>query len=178
MGKVGNMFQIARTFGARDGLLRLEYELQRGSGLMSRRMQAVRGWESWELPRITSNTSAQDLLNSRLQGDRPFFFSDSRSFSRNLANELKNLLGAPGEELAVAEANKILNGELPYFGRLSFDCGLPPQWFRNPATGVSVQPDRPWTKMRFASEEYGDLKFILEPSRFLFVYPLARAYAL
>jgi hypothetical protein len=32
--------------------------------------------------------------------------------------------------------------------------------------------------MRFASPEYGDLKFILEPSRFLFVYPLARAYAL
>ncbi len=32
--------------------------------------------------------------------------------------------------------------------------------------------------MRFASPEYGDLKFILEPSRFLFIYPLARAYAL
>jgi hypothetical protein len=32
--------------------------------------------------------------------------------------------------------------------------------------------------MRFASEDYGDLKFILEPSRFLFVYPLARAYAI
>ena len=32
--------------------------------------------------------------------------------------------------------------------------------------------------MRFASAAYGDLKFILEPSRFLFVYPLARAYAI
>ncbi len=32
--------------------------------------------------------------------------------------------------------------------------------------------------MRFASPAYGDLKFILEPSRFLFVYPLVRAYAL
>ena len=32
--------------------------------------------------------------------------------------------------------------------------------------------------MRFASPVYGDLKFILEPSRFLFVYPLVRAYAL
>ena len=35
--------------------------------------------------------------------------------------------------------------------------------------------------MRFASpasNDYGDLKFILEPSRFLFVYPLARAYAI
>jgi hypothetical protein len=32
--------------------------------------------------------------------------------------------------------------------------------------------------MRFADPVYGDLKFILEPSRFLFVYPLARAFAL
>ena len=32
--------------------------------------------------------------------------------------------------------------------------------------------------MRFASPAYGDLKFILEPSRFLFAYPLVRAYAL
>jgi hypothetical protein len=168
------MLQIARTFGARDGMLRLEYELQRGSGLLSRRMQAVRGWESWELPRLASSTSADDLLNSRLQGAPPFFFSDSRS----VATELNKVLGAPGEEFAVAEANKILDGKLPYFGRLSFDCGFPPQWFRNPVTGQTVQPDRPWTKMRFASEEHGDLKFILEPSRFLFVYPLARAYAI
>jgi hypothetical protein len=174
MGRVGNMFQIARTFGARDGMLRLEYELQRGSGLMSRRMRAVHGWESWELSRITSNTSAGDILDSRLKGDPPFFFSDSRS----VAAELKKVLGASGKEFAVAEANKILDGKLPYFGRLSFDCGFPPQWFRNPVTGQTVQRDRSWTKMRFASEEHGDLKFILEPSRFLFVYPLARAYAI
>jgi Heparinase II/III-like protein. len=32
--------------------------------------------------------------------------------------------------------------------------------------------------MRFASSDFGDLKFILEPSRFLFVYPLVRAYAI
>jgi hypothetical protein len=40
------------------------------------------------------------------------------------------------------------------------------------------RPQQPWTQMRFASPVYGDLKFILEPSRFLFVYPLVRAYAL
>src|SRR5258708_37406955 len=64
------------------------------------------------------------------------------------------------------------------FGRLSFACEFPPKWSQNTATGQSVSPDRPWTKMRFASDDYGDLKFILEPSRFLFVYPLARAYAI
>src|ERR1700676_1843411 len=174
MGKLATLLQIGRTFGMRDGLLRLEYELQRGSGLMSRRMQSVRGWESWELKHIAPKTSPEDLLSTRRQGGRPFFFSGSRS----LAVELKKVLGAQGEGSVVTEANRILEGNLPFFGRLSFACGFPPRWFQNPATGQRVSPDRPWTQMRFASDDYGDLKFILEPSRFLFVYPLARAYAI
>src|SRR6266481_6276026 len=174
MGKLGTLFQIGRTFGMRDGLLRLGYELRRGSGLMSRRMQSVRGWESWDLKHIAPKTSPEDLLSIRRQGSRPFFFSDSRS----LGSELKKVLGSHGEESVVAEANGILEGSLPFFGRLSFASGFPPKWFQNPATGQRVSPDRPWTQMRFASDDYGDLKFILEPSRFLFVYPLARAYAI
>src|SRR6266403_4263549 len=174
MGKLGTLFQIGRTFGMRDGLLRLGYELRRGSGLMSRRMQSDRDWESWDLKHIASKTSPEDLLSIRRRGGRPFFFSDSRS----LALELKKVLGSHGEESVVAEANGILEGSLPFFGRLSFASGFPPKWFQNPATGQRVAPDRPWTQMRFASDDYGDLKFILEPSRFLFVYPLARAYAI
>ncbi len=177
MAKLGTLLQIAQTFGVRDGALRLGYELQRGSGLMSRRMQSVGGWESWDLKRIAPNSSPEDLLNIRRQGGRAFFFSDSRS----LAPQLKKILGVDGEESLLAEAGRILEGNLPLFGRLSFACGFPPQWFQNPVTGQRVSPNRPWTSMRFASgfspDDYGDLKFILEPSRFLFVYPLARAYA-
>src|SRR5258708_18472137 len=174
MGKLGTLVQIGRTFGVRDGLLRFAYELQRSSGLMLRRMLSVRGWESWDLKRIAPKTSPEDLLSIRRRGGRPFFFSDSRS----LAPELKKILGAHGEESVVAEANRILEGNMPFFGRLSFACGFPPRWFQNPATGQRVSPDRPWTKMRFASDDYGALKFILEQSRFLFIYPLTRAYAL
>ena len=174
MGKLGTLLQIGGTFGVRDGLLRLEYELQRGSGLMSRRMGSVRGWESWDLKHIAPKASPEDLLSIRRRGGRPFFFSDSRS----LAPELKKTLGAQGEESVIAEADRILEGNLPFFGRLSFDCGFPPKWFQNAATSQHVSPNRSWTEMRFASDDYGDLKFILEPSRFLFLYPLARAYAI
>src|SRR6266851_502339 len=65
MGKLGALLQIGRTFGMRDGLLRAGYELQRGSGLMSRRMQSVRGWESWDLKHIAPRTSPEDLLSIR-----------------------------------------------------------------------------------------------------------------
>jgi hypothetical protein len=174
MGKLGTLLQIGRTFGMRDGFLRLEYELVRGSGLMSRRMQSVRGWESWDLKHIAPKASPEDLLSIRRRGGRPFFFSDSRS----LAPELSRILGQEGERSVCVEAGGILEGNLPFFGRLSFASTFPPKWFQNPATGQQVSRDRPWTEMRFASDDYGDLKFILEPSRFLFVYPLASAYSI
>lgn len=174
MGKLGTLWQIGRTFGLRDGALRLEYEAQRGTGLMARRMQSVRGWDSWDLKQIAPRTSPEDFLNRRRQGVSPFFFLNAR----NLAPEFKKILGSGGERSILTEVNNIIDGSLPFFGRLSFACGFPPRWFQNPVTGQSVSPDCPWTDMRFADEEYGDLKFILEPSRFLFVYPLARAYAI
>jgi hypothetical protein len=182
MGKLsiqlGTLIKIGRTFGMRNGLLRMQYETQRATGLMSRRMQSVQGWDFWNLknivPKNSSSPSSKDLLNIRRQGARLFFFADPR----DLKVALKNILGPTGEANTIAEADNILQGNVPFFGRLSFACGFPPQWFQNPATGQNVSPDRPWTTMRFASPDYGDLKFILEPSRFLFVYPLARAYAL
>src|ERR1700676_5729342 len=104
MGKLGTLLQIGRAFGVRDGLLRLGYELQRGSGLMSRRMQSVSGWESWGLKRIAPKTSPADLLSIRRQGGRPLFFSDSRS----LAIDLKKIFAAQGEESVVPEPKKLL----------------------------------------------------------------------
>jgi len=178
MVRLGTLLHIGQAFGFRDGVLRLGYEIQRGSGLMSRRMQSVGGWDCWDLKRIAPKYSPEDLLNTRRQGGHPFFFSDSR----RLAPQLKKILGSDGEASIIAEATRILEGNLPFFGGLSFACGFPPQWFQNPVTGQRVSPTRPWTSMRFASgfspDDYGDLKFILEPSRFLFTYPLARAYAL
>src|ERR1700757_884864 len=174
MGNLGTLIEVARTFGWRDGMLRLSYELQRGIGLLSLRTQAAAGWERWNLERVAAGIAPQDVLQRRRDGERPFFFRDAH----DLAPCLKSILAPEQQATVVAEAEKILQGQLPYFGQLSFHSGFPPNWFQNPATGQRVAPQRHWTTMRFASPEYGDLKFILEPSRFLFVYPLARAYAL
>jgi hypothetical protein len=174
MSKLGTMLQVGRTFGMRDGMLRLEYELQRGSGLMSWRMRSVQGWDSWDLKRIAPGTQAEEVRAARRDGTRKFFFTDART----LGSSLRKIIGIGGQESVLAEAGRILQGNLPFFGQLSFPCEFPPQWFRNPLTGQSVSPQQPWTQMRFASPAYGDLKFILEPSRFLFVYPLVQAYAL
>lgn len=174
MGKIATALQIGRTFGVRDGALRLGYELQRGTGLLSHRLRSVQGWRVWNLEHIAAQASGESMLATRRRGMPAFFFSDCRS----LGAAIKDVVGNPGEQSILAEVENILAGNLPYFGSLSFNCGFPPQWFRNPVTGQHVSPRQSWTQMRFASASYGDLKYILEPSRFLFVYPLARAYAL
>jgi hypothetical protein len=174
ISKIGTMLQVGRAFGMRDGMLRLEYELERGSGLMSWRMRSVQGWASWDLKRIAPGTTAEELRNARRNGTRPFFFTDAQTIGASV----RETIGLEKEKSVLAEAEQILAGHLPFFGALSFACEFPPQWFQNPVTGQSVSPHQAWMQMRFASPEYGDLKFILEPSRFLFIYPLARAYAL
>jgi len=166
--------QAGWAFGVRDGILRLQYEVKRSSGIITRRMRAVQGWESWGPERIAPRATAAELLNAYRRGDRNFFFSDCRQ----LVSDLKKMVGPEGERAVQAEARGIFEGTVPFFGRPVPTGSFPPNWFRNPVTGQSVAPDRAWTGMRFASHDYGDLKFILEPSRFLFVYPLARAYVL
>jgi hypothetical protein len=168
------MLQVSRTFGMREGMLRLHYELQRSSGLMSRRMRSVRGWDSWTLDRIAPGARIEEMLEARRNGNQPFFFTHAL----RLRASVEEIVGCGGKASAIHEAEEILKGKLPYFGQLSFTNSFPPRWFENPVTGQSVSPQRPWTHMRFASPEYGDLKFILEPSRFLFAYRLVRAYTL
>jgi hypothetical protein len=78
MGKalqsVDTMLQVGRTFGVRDGMLRLQYELQRGSGLMSWKMRSVQGWDSWDLKRIAPGARADQMRAARQDGTRLFFF--------------------------------------------------------------------------------------------------------
>jgi hypothetical protein len=174
MSRIDTMLQVGRTFGMRDGMLRLQYELQRSSGLLSWRMRSVQGWDSWDLKQIAPSAQAEEIRDARRNGSRQFFFTDAQI----LGTSIRETIGREREQSVLAEAEGIVTGNLPFFGQLTYDCGFPPRWFRNPVTGQRVSPQQSWTRMRFASPIYGDLKFILEPSRFLFVYPLMRAYAI
>jgi hypothetical protein len=42
-------------------------------------------------------------------------------------------IGPDGKKSVLTEAERILAGKLPFFGQLSFPCGFPPNWFRNPS---------------------------------------------
>ena len=138
MSKLDTMLQVGRTFGMRDGILRLQYELQRGTGLMSWRMRSVQGWDSWDLKRVAPAANAKDMLAVRRDGVHSFFFSDARS----LGSGIREIIGAEGEASVLADAERILAGNLPFFGQLSLASGFPPRWFANPLTDQSVSPLR------------------------------------
>jgi asparagine synthase (glutamine-hydrolysing) len=114
----------------------------------------------------------------------------------------KNIFWNP--QIAIDEADKILNGELKYFSHQFIKTGFPLDWhkdyFSNHVTlseakglshdeqdsaVVSRRSHRPdavresdmnkhWSQL--SDDSSSDIKFIWEPNRFAFVYTLVRAY--
>ena len=75
----------------------------------------------------------------------------------------------------IATAEAVLQGRFHYFGHAEGNLGTEPDWFRNPFTGERAPDDLHWS--RIGDFDHGDIKVIWEPSRFGWVYSLARAYA-
>ena len=75
-------------------------------------------------------------------------------------------------------ADKILQGEIRYYGYHWKAIGNPPNWFQN-VFNNKFYPDSHlhWTKLPDFHPEAGDIKNVWEASRFEWVVTLARAYA-
>ncbi|HKZ55047.1 MAG TPA: alginate lyase family protein [Anaerolineales bacterium] len=79
------------------------------------------------------------------------------------------------------EADAVLNGVFRLFGALQAPLGSPPRWdaftLVGEVSGPCLAMSSHWTGYRV--ERHGaDIKLLWEPSRFLWIYPLARAYRL
>ncbi|MDJ0840776.1 MAG: alginate lyase family protein, partial [Acidobacteriota bacterium] len=80
---------------------------------------------------------------------------------------------------SIPEADRILAGGMPYFSHYWVDGFRGGEdWYRNPIVGGSVDPKIHWQDQSFISSEFGDLKVIIDPSRFGWVFTLIRAYRL
>ena len=79
MSKFATALHVGRTFGMRGGMLRLGYELQRGTGLLSWKMKSVQGWDSWDLKRIAPGVTAEEMRVAQRDGTRAFFFSNPQT---------------------------------------------------------------------------------------------------
>lgn len=94
-------------------------------------------------------------------------------FSLPSRTKLVDVLGEPGLNSLVADANRIVGGEVCYF---SWDWRPRSGWRSNPDNGFET-PLVHWSQIRDFDSAQGDIKWIWEPSRFDWAVTLARAFA-
>jgi asparagine synthase (glutamine-hydrolysing) len=115
----------------------------------------------------------------RRQNSPKFFFEPlraERSGATRHAVEAQIPSAIPWDpQTAVDEAERLLSGELKYFSHIYYQVGFPPEWHKDPVTGIKLDSQKHWSEL--SDEGDVDIKFIWEASRFSMVYTLVRAYA-
>ena len=180
-------------------MFRLGYALRKRMGWIRTQMPAyqwqdrpLKTWLRSQIPSIPEAYAQWRRQNS------PKFFLDSPRAERNdertlsVSRRARNAVEARTQrdvpwnpQLAVDEAERILDGELKFFAHRFIQTGFPPDWHKIP---TALQPPSPaasrsasfdaakhWSEI--SDDGDVDIKFIWEASRFSMVYPLVRAYA-
>jgi asparagine synthase (glutamine-hydrolysing) len=148
-------FRFAYAFRLRTGIIRLQMPIYKWTD---------RPLETWLKKNIPSHPDA--YANWRKQNSPQFFFDEPVG------------AGSPRPEFcdsAIAEADRILNGEIKYFAHEFHKTGFPPDWHTAP---TAFQPPQAISKhwSQISDDGKVDIKFIWEPNRFGFIYTLVRAY--
>jgi hypothetical protein len=162
-----NGFSLIQTLGhmgVKSAAWRAYYEVSRKSGWLKRRYPpgTIEAWNSFD---------AAPILERVRKAEGFFVAADSPAFRAAYRANFPELATVLAEK-----ADGIESGEVEYFSKLRHKFDSLPEWDRNPFTGRRVSHDRHWSALGFYSPHYGDLKFMLEPSRFGFSYALVRAY--
>lgn len=79
-------------------------------------------------------------------------------------------------EQIVADAAKVLAGQVHFYGGRWVTVGWPPDWRRNAETGYTHDRDVHWSAVSDHDLAAGDIKDVWEPSRFGWAYTLIRAF--
>lgn len=154
LNRIKNFASLYRELGPRWSAFRAAYAFRLRTGLI--RLQMPMGeWSDYV-----------HLLAER-SGERP---SRHALEARRLP---ENISWNP--QTAIAEADRILNGEIKYFAHEWVKTGFPPKWQNDPVSNLQSPQKLHWSQI--SDDSSADIKFIWEPNRFAFVYTLVRAYA-
>jgi hypothetical protein len=131
------------------------------------------GWTRKRLPVRTWDQVVQNTLRTGAQGSIPsprFFFLSPQALKPAI------LQASPDcERLLQSEMDAMTAGRFRLWSGFLRDVGFPPRWNTNVLTG-KVQPvDAHWTEV--VEQASGDVKGLWELSRFSFVFPLVRGFA-
>lgn len=78
-------------------------------------------------------------------------------------------------QAVIQEADLLLSGRMRYFGRHVFETGAPPQWCRDPSSGVAWPDERHWSRVDEFGSKAADIKLVWEASRFTWILAFVQA---
>ena len=127
---------LYRELGLRWSAFRLAYAFRHRSGLIRLQMPqykwADRPLATWLKKNIPSESTAYAEWR---KANAPKFFDNVG-------------VGSPRpmySENAIAEADRILNGEIKYFSHDFHKTGFPPNWYKDPVSGVELDSKKHWS---------------------------------
>ncbi len=173
-----NLNSLYQSLGARWLMFRVGYALRVRTGFIGKQIPAWnwqdRPLETWLKKGIPSQS--EPYAEWRRQNSPRFFFEPLRAERSGSGDEARSTGDISWDsQLAVDEAERVLNGELKYFAHEFIKTGFPPDWHQDPVSGITLHTNKHWSQI--SNEGDVDIKFIWEASRFSMVYPLVRAYA-
>jgi asparagine synthase (glutamine-hydrolysing) len=169
-----NLRSLFSSHGSQWLLFRVAYALRKRTGYIRLQMPQYqwndRPLSTWLKKGIPSMSEA--YWEWRKQNS-PRFFLAERTLSERTRDEVA-VEASWNPQTAIDEAERILSGEFKYFSHTYYQIGFPTDWNKDPVTGIKLDSKKHWSQL---SDDPGvDIKFIWEPSRFVMVYTLVRAY--
>ena len=151
---------------------RVRFAVERRTGVHARRERFLNVAPSAWLRVSPAAASRRRRPTRRTAATRRRGFSRASTIPRPVARSSPDGTRAAGRW--PRGSTQIKAGLFTYFEHTTRLVGCPPDWHRNPFTGVAAPRDVHWS--RIDERALGDIKVIWEPSRFAWVYPLVRHY--
>lgn len=153
---------------------RARHSLEVRTGALRRKMPR-QTWDQIDLSciLITPEFKSEAAIESALKKSPPKFIFTPGEFTgwRELFGQFDSSAAVTPEKTA----EEIRRGTFTLFSRHKIAAGFPPDWHSNLASKHRAPDDRHFSLIGDFS--CGDIKWIWEPSRFSFVFPLVRAFA-
>ena len=177
LNRIKTLASLTLELGLRWSAFRLAYAFRHRSGLIRLQMPLYKWTDRPLVTWLKKNIPSESISYAEWRKvNAPKFFFDSSYRKIYLANRNMNV--------AVQDADRILNGEIKLFSYEYQQTGFPPNWHTAPvslpppSTAAGTPPQaitKHWSQISDDGEV--DIKFIWEANRFAFVYTLVRAYA-
>jgi hypothetical protein len=172
MKKLRLLAYVLKYFGIGWVAYRIRYALARRLGLLARHerfLDEARTRATAVLAAAGFSTVESYALYRRRKAPAFFFTPENRASFRSMLHAWDQ-----GRAPSATAFERIRAGTFAWFGHTEVAVGCPPDWHRNPFTGVRAPSNVHWSRVDEAS--LGDIKAIWELSRFASVYPLVRHY--